>query len=247
MKSNEDSMKKIFSVIEYMSTMERKLSIQEISAALDLSTATVYRILTGLKSMGYVEQHANKQYYLTYKLYQLSGDVINRDDAIDKIIPIMNYLSRRYGCEVGLAAFHEMSIIHIISVGENISFGTLYPMPGQTFSSYCTAAGKLFLAQMEPDALVEWLARERIVPHTRNTIIDRDELLREIDRTRAQGYGVVVGELYDLIACVAFPVHDGSGAITGTLNLSFTVEDFKRHMGEDFVKEVEDTLKSFGI
>ena len=108
-------------------------------------------------------------------------------------------------------------------------------------------AGKLFLAQMEPDALVEWLARERIVPHTRNTIIDRDELLREIDRTRAQGYGVVVGELYDLIACVAFPVHDGSGAITGTLNLSFTVEDFKRHMGEDFVKEVEDTLKSFGI
>lgn len=37
--------------------------------------------------MGYVEQHANKQYYLTYKLYQLSGDVINRDDAIDKITP----------------------------------------------------------------------------------------------------------------------------------------------------------------
>ena len=80
-------MQKIFSVIEYMSDMGRKLSIQEISAALDMSTATVHRILTGLKGLGYVEQHTNKQYYLTYKLYALSGDVINRDGAIDRIIP----------------------------------------------------------------------------------------------------------------------------------------------------------------
>lgn len=240
-------MQKIFSVIEYMSDMGRKLSIQEISAALELSTATVHRILTGLKALGYVEQHANKQYYLTYKLYQLSGDVIDRDGAIDRILPIMNYFSMRYGCEVGLTAFHEMSIIHIISVGENISFGTLYPMPGQTFSAYCTAAGKLFLAQLEPDALAEWIARERIVPHTRNTIIDREALLREIARTREQGYGVVEGELYELIACIAFPVHDGAGSVTGTINLSFTVEEFQKRMSETFVREVEESLKSFGI
>lgn len=152
MNSNEDSMQKIFSVIEYMSDMGRKLSIQEISAALDMSTATVHRILTGLKGLGYVEQHTNKQYYLTYKLYALSGDVINRDGAIDRIIPIMNYFSMRYGCEVGLTVFDGASIIHIISVGENISFG-MQPTPGQVCPVYCTAAGKFHLAQMEQDAL----------------------------------------------------------------------------------------------
>ena len=246
MNSNEDSMQRIFSVIEYMSDMGRKLSIQEISAALDMSTATVHRILTGLKGLGYVEQHTNKQYYLTYKLYALSGDVINRDGAIDRIIPIMNYFSMRYGCEVGLTVFDGASIIHIISVGENISFG-MQPTPGQVCPVYCTAAGKFHLAQMEQDALMEWIAKARIVPHTRNTIIDRDELLQEIVRTRSQGYGVAVGELYDMLASVAFPIRDGGRRITGTINLNFSVEKFRTQMSQTFVQEVEEALKRFGV
>ncbi len=240
-------MHKIFSVIEYMSEMGRKLSIQEISASLGLSTATVHRILTGLKDLGYVEQYSNKQYYLTCKLYALSGDVINRDGKIDQLIPVMNYFSMRYGCEVGLSAFLGSSVIQIISVGENLSFGTQFPMPGQTVPVYCTASGKFFLSQMEPEALARWVSTARLVPHTRYTIIDRDALLAEVARTRANGYGVTVGELYDQIASIAFPVHDKHGCITETINLNFTVEEFHRQMSEEFVRQVQEALHGFGV
>ena len=148
----------------------------------------------------------------------------------------MNYFSMRYGCEVGLTVFDGASIIHIISVGENISFG-MQPTPGQVCPVYCTAAGKFHLAQMEQDALMEWIAKARIVPHTRNTIIDRDELLQEIVRTRSQGYGVAVGELYDMLASVAFPIRDGGRRITGTINLNFSVEKFRTQMSQTFVQE----------
>ena len=158
----------------------------------------------------------------------------------------MNYFSMRYGCEVGLTVFDGASIIHIISVGENISFG-MQPTPGQVCPVYCTAAGKFHLAQMEQDALMEWIAKARIVPHTRNTIIDRDELLQEIVRTRSQGYGVAVGELYDMLASVAFPIRDGGRRITGTINLNFSVEKFRTQMSQTFVQEVEEALKRFGV
>ena len=246
MHSNEDSMQKIFSVMEYLSDQGRKLSIQEISAALDMSTATVYRILTGLKSLGYVEQHTNKQYYLTYKLFALSGEVINRNGAVDRITPIMNYLSLRYECEVGLTAFDESSIIHIISVGENISF-RMQPVPGQVCPAYCTASGKYCLAQMEDEALGEWISKARLVPHTRNTIIDRNALFREIMRTRKQGYGVAVGELYDTLASVAVPIRNGEKDIIGTLNLNFSVDRFQSQISDQFISEVQDTLKHFGV
>jgi len=247
MHSNEDSMHKIFSVIEYMSEMGRKLSIQEISASLGVSTATVHRILTGLKDLGYVEQHANKQYYLTCKLYAMSGDVINRDGRIDQLIPVMNYFSMRYGCEVGLTAFLDSAVIQIISVGENLSFGTQFPMPGQRVPAYCTASGKFFLSQMGQKELMEWISTARLVPHTRYTIIDRDALLAEVVRTREKGYGVTEGELYDQIASIAFPVHDKHGDITETINLNFSMENFQRQMSERFVRQVQEALRGFGV
>lgn len=246
MHSNEDSMQRIFSVMEYLSDQDRKLSIQEISAALDMSTATVYRILTGLKSLGYVEQHTNKQYYLTYKLFALSGEVINRDGAVDRITPIMNYLSLRYECEVGLTAFDEAAIIHIISVGENISF-RMQPVPGQVCPAYCTASGKYYLAQMEDKALAEWIGKARLVPHTRNTIIDRDLLFQEIMCTRKQGYGVTVGELYDTLASIAIPIHNGEKTTVGTLNMNFSVERFQKLVCGQFIAEIQDILKRFGV
>ena len=242
MNSNENSMRKIFSILEYMGDMERTLSIQEISAALSISTPTVHRLLTGLKELGYVEQSANKQYYLTYKLYSLAGEVIERDGLLDRMIPIMNYLSMRYDCEVGLTGFDEMSIIHIISVGESVTF-EMQPTPGMVSPAYCTAAGKLYLAQMGQEELKAWMSRAQLIPHTQNTIIDRDELLREIVRTRRRGYGMTVGESRDNLASVAFPVHEDNGRVVATLNLNFTVEKFQAQMSEEFISSVWDTLQ----
>lgn len=247
MKSNEESLQKIFSVIEFIGEKEKALSIQEISIELELSTATVYRILTGLKELGYVGQLPNKQYYLTYKLYEISSDIINRDGAIDRLAPIMNYFSRYYSCEVGLTAFDTSSIIHVITVGESIDFGPVVPLPGHTSPVHCTAAGKLFLAQMERETLENWVATACVVPYTRLTIIDREKLLQEVEKTRRQGYGVAVGEYRDMLASVAFPIHENGRHITGTFNLNFSVEEFSKRMSEEFVCEVRESIKRFGL
>lgn len=247
MKSNEESLQKIFAVIEFMGDEEKALSIQEISIELELSNATVYRILTGLKDLGYVGQLPNKQYYLTYKLYEISSDIINRDGAIDRLAPIMNYFSRYYSCEVGLTVFDTSSIIHVITVGESIDFGPMFPMPGYASPVYCTAAGKLFLSQMEQKALENWITKARIVPYTRHTIIDREKLLQEVEKTRRQGYGVSVGEYHDMLASVSFPLHEDGKKITGTFNLNFSVEEFQKRMSEGFVNEVKESIKQFGL
>ena len=245
--SKENSLQKIFSIIEHMSDMKRKLSIQEIAAALDFSTATVYRILSGLRDLGYVAQHPNKQYYLTYKLYEISGKIINRDGFVEKMIPLMNYFAMRYGGEIGLAVFNQNSIVHIINVGENVSFGSLCPMPGQSFPAYCTAAGKVFLSQLRESELRNWLARERMLPRTRHTIIDREALFEEIQKTKERGFGTVCGELYDIISCISFPVWDRGANVIGTLNFSSTADDFHARLSGSFTDDVKREMQYFGL
>lgn len=63
--------------------------------------------------------------------------------------------------------------------------------------AYCTAAGKLFLSQLDDETLETWVRSHNLVPYTANTIIDPDELLKQIRQTRERGYGIVISELYE--------------------------------------------------
>ena len=245
--SSMHSMQKIFNIVEYMAEQKRKLSIQEISVELNMPTATVFRILRGLKDMGYVEQHYSKQYYLTYKMFQIGGKLINRDGFLDKMVPYLNYFALKYGCEMGMAAFNNDSIIHILNVGENIGFGGVIPYPGSVSPAYCTAAGKVFLSQMSDEELHKWIEDAVLVPYTRKTIIKRGELFNEIIKTRQQGYGVVAGEFIEVVACASFPVRDAGGNIIGAFNFRVKTEEAEEAFTEKFVSEVKETLRNFGL
>jgi len=76
---------------------------------------------------------------------------------------------------------------------------------------YCTAMGKSLLA-FQPDedreAIISRLHLKRLTPYT---ITDRDELRRELDRTRERGYSLADEEHEPGIRTVAVPVLDSRG------------------------------------
>ena len=244
----ESVMQRTFLMIEYMSRRGRKVSLQEIANGLSLPAAAVRRILGSLTDMGYVAQDENKQYYLTYKMYKVAGKSINRDGFVRKLIPYMNYFSLRYQGEVGLTVFDNGAIVHILNVGQNNSFsGNPLPRPGQLFPAYCSAAGKVFLAQMEDGALKRWLDEGVFLPHTASTIIDKGQLHQAIQETRRQGYGVSARELYDDVYAAAFPIHDKSGGVIGTFNFRMLSETYQERMQNGFADKVQRDLKNFGL
>ena len=245
--SNESTLQRTFSVVEYLSREKRKVPLQELAGALCLTSAAAHRLLNGLMELGYVDQDENKRYYLTYKVYKVAGKSLNRDNFLQDMIPYMNYFAMRYGCEVGLTVFADDTIIHVLNVGRNINLGKDCLRPGQVFPLYCSAPGKAFLAQMAPDALSRWIEESALLPHTIRTIIDKQQLYQEIRRTRDQGYGVSEGELYDIVYAVAFPIHDQSGAAIGTFNVRMLPETYQENMCRTFTEDVQRALENFGL
>lgn len=245
--SGESTMQRTFSVIEYMSGQRRRVSLQEIAEALSLSGVAVQRLLKGLMDLGYAEQDENERYYLSYKIYKVAGKALNRDGLLRELIPYMNYFALRYGFEVGLTAFSGGSIVHILNVGRNINFGKAFLRPGQVFPAYCSAPGKIYLAQLEDGALKSWIANQILLPHTLRTIVDRERLYEEILRTRERGYSVSEGELYDVVYAVAFPVHDQDGCVLGTFNFRMLPEVYEKNMRNSFTEDVGKAMKNFGL
>lgn len=83
-----------------------------------------------------------------------------------------------------------------------------------------------------------------LVPYTANTIIDPDELLKQIRQTRERGYGIVISELYDFVACISIPVISQDNRVLGALNFSTKPEHFDTLNNEKFISDVTNTIRN---
>ena len=224
---NSNVLTKALSILEYMSRQKKRVSIQELSQELGISSPSVHRILQALKADGYIQQEKNKQYSLTYKLLELSSYSMMHDGLIEQVLPFMNYFAQQKNCQVGLSVLYEESIL-----------------PGTVLPAYCTAAGKLFLSQLDDETLETWVRSHNLVPYTANTIIDPDELLKQIRQTRERGYGIVISELYDFVACISIPVISQDNRVLGALNFSTKPEHFDTLNNEKFISDVTNTIRN---
>ena len=245
--SHDSTLQRTFSAMEYLGREKRKVALSELAADLSMTPAAARRILNGLIHQGYAERDDAGRYFLTYKVYRVAGKSLNRENFLDDMIPYMNYFAMRYGYEVGLTVFDGDSVIHVMNVGKSVTLGKSSLRPGQVFPLYCSAPGKVLLARMEPQALERWLEENTLLPQTAQTIIDKERLRQEVERTRTRGYGVSEGELYDIVYAVAFPIHNPTGDIIGTFNFRMLPEIYQENMCTSFPTDVLKTLKNFGV
>ncbi len=235
---------KAIAILEYLGNASHEISLQEIALSLNQSTATTHRILQNLKAEGYVHQLENKQYTLSYKVLALSGNIIRKNQYVTSLLPFMNYYASQKDCQVGFSVFYDNSIIHLVTVGKHIMYNDPYVLPGSVLPAYCTAAGKVFLSQLSEEELDQWTADCCLVPYTEHTVIDPDELKQQIHRTKEQGYGLVISELYEYVACISLPVFGKNNNVIGALNFSTLPDSFATINDKEFIEQVKGTIKS---
>jgi DNA-binding IclR family transcriptional regulator len=90
---------------------------------------------------------------------------------------------------------------------------------GQRYPLHASSGGKIVLAALDPTRLGRILARP-LERRTSATITDPDELDRELERVRRQGYSVIVDELEDGLASVSVPIVGADRRLLGTVNVT---------------------------
>jgi IclR family pca regulon transcriptional regulator len=95
----------------------------------------------------------------------------------------------------------------------SLSVGTRLP-------AYATSMGRVLLGALPAEQLDAYLDRASLAPLTERTIVDRDRLRAEVERTRTRGWGLVDQELEDGVRSIAVPVHDSAGRVVAAVNTS---------------------------
>ncbi len=91
---------------------------------------------------------------------------------------------------------------------------------GGRHPAHCTALGKAMLAHL-PWPEVEQILRDHPPERrTPTTLVDPDDIRRELARVRRRGYAVDAEERVPGVVCVGAPVRDASGSVVGAISIS---------------------------
>lgn len=205
-------------VIEAFDQDRSRLTIAEVADYTGLTRAAARRYLLTLTALGYM-RHENKQFSLTPKVLRLGQSYLHSARLPRIAQPLLYRLAYALGeaASVGVLDHDDLVCVAAVSAGQLIS-ATL--QPGTRVPAWCTANGRILLANLAPAQAERVLARAAPEPITAHTIVDRARLADEIARAREQGYAVVDQELELGLRTIAVPLRNFRGDVVAAMNIS---------------------------
>jgi IclR family pca regulon transcriptional regulator len=210
-----------------------------------LTRAGARRILLTLQQLGYVESDG-RQFRLTARVLELGYAYLSGLPLWQLAQPAMEALVREIQESCSAAVLDGDDIVYVLRVPAgkimSINLGV-----GSRLPAWCTAMGRVLLAEEAPDALRARLQRladaGRLTPLTPHTRAGVDALLAAIAEVRAQGHAVVSEELELGLVTVAVPIRDRNGRVVAAVNISGHTH---RTRAEDIAQRLLPRLRATG-
>lgn len=211
--SNVQSVERALTLLEILAEEGGPMAITEIVKKVGLKISTVHRLLATLVSRGYVEKEGeNGKYKLSLKLLSMGQSSAYPLDLRARARRYLEELVERCNETANLTVFDKGEVVYIDQVeSTNIVLVKMFSTIGTRRQAHCTGSGKVLLAYLPPAEQERIVSSVELKRYTDETIIDKDILMKELQRIHTQGYALDMGERVKDMRCVAAPVmrHDG--------------------------------------
>ncbi|MBJ7336073.1 IclR family transcriptional regulator C-terminal domain-containing protein [Mycolicibacterium sp.] len=204
-------------VLEQVAVAGAGVTAKEISAALDLPSATTYRLLNILVGEGYL-----------VRLPDLTGFALGHKIGVlidAAVAPTVPAAARAVLEDLRLTVRFGVHLAYFTNVAVRLAdVDSEYPPPhDESFLNknlHASALGKLLLAEKDdPRALLTPSATPSV-----RAIPTEAELRTELTKVRGDGFATQARELDPTSACVAVPIRTSAGSLIAGLALSGDVD-----------------------
>lgn len=211
-----------------------ELGVTELSKRLKLHKNNVFRLLATLESRGYIEQNkATENYRLGLKSLELGQTFIKQMGLLRQAKLTLEQLVHECNETAYVAIFKENHVVYLDVVETDMTVRVVSRV-GSRLPAYCTAAGKVHLANLSEEELDSLLPKtlEGFTPNTHTTL---SGLKADLETVREQGYAFDNEELDPGVRCIAAPIRDYTRRIVGAISLSgpsmrFTTERMEKEL-----------------
>lgn len=217
---------RIVAILDCFTPSAPELGVREIARKIDLPPSTTGRILVSMKDAGLLGQNDDNQLYqLGGRLLSWAGVYSATLDVRSIALPAMHKLHHETEETISLYVLegNERLCVERLESTHNVR---IIARVGRHIPLYVGSAGKVFLAYISDERRDAILNEINFIPFTPNTIVDRQQLLNQINLVRQQGYAVSHGEWQVEASGVAAPIFDQSREITAVITISGPTQRF---------------------
>lgn len=188
-----------------------------LARAAQLHVSTVFRILQTLKLRNFVVETPSGLYRIGPKAFEVGSSFLRSTSLQPEGQVIVERLAAETGETASMGILDSDEVLYLAiahgqrELGIQSNVGTRHP-------PYCTALGKVLMADLSwPDAQA-LLTRIELTRMTKNTIVDVSRWPEELRKVAAQGYALDAEERVLGVRAVAAPVRDHSGRVVAAIS-----------------------------
>lgn len=236
------SVERALDVLEALAEHGGEAGLSEIAARTGLPYGTIHRLLRTLLARGYVRQESDKRYALGGGLVRLGGVAEGMVGVWAQ--PHLARLVDLSGETANLAVLEGDFVVYVAQAPSPRRL-RMFAEVGRRVLPHSTAVGKVLLACRPAAEAVTLLERTGMPRRTPNTITDAAAMLAELDRIRAHGYALDLGEEELGVHCLAVPVRDG-GRVVAAMSVSGPAERIDALDREELARGMRAIADAFG-
>ncbi len=201
---NIRSVENALHLLEVLAEEGNRCSLAQLSQRLDMTKASLFRLMATFENHGYVERGlVSGEYQLGLAAFEVSQKLLSKMTLLRKARPAMAQLVRQCDETVYLVVQRNQEAL-FLEMLDNDQKVKVVPLTSQRFPLDKCAAGRIFLTFDEANApLLE----------------NQPQLAEKIDRCRKQRYCIDHNGVGEGSTCMAVPLFKSGGTLTGSLAL----------------------------
>ena len=207
-------------ILEFLSEHHEGCTAAELSQALEVSGASVFRLTNVLVDLGYLyRDEKSRRFTLTRKFLLLGTPQLAQRTLSECAIEALRQVRFETEETTQLCCLVDRETVVIEQLASLHAFKYFVDL-GARCPAYCCAPGKAILANLPEDECSKIVEGFKFEKFTENTIVNRRGLRAELKEIRERGYALDRGENFVGINCVGVPVLDRHGYPVGGITVA---------------------------
>ncbi len=205
------NLKRGLEVFELLAKNPDGLTLPQIAKLTKYSKSSIFRIVCTLEDCGYVVKNADERTIrMSRKLAALGYASFGESNIVERSMDILRQMRDNLGETCMLGTMLDDACVMIEQAPGTYPFKFLGEV-GMRICINASAPGKAILAYMPKDEQDKRLKKMTFEKFNKNTIIEKDEFLKELARVKECGYALDNSEEIEGVNCVGAPVFDAHG------------------------------------
>ena len=222
------------------------VNLKQLAAETKLHPSTAHRILAVMVEHRLVDRIEPGTYRLGIRLLELGSVVRSRISVRQEALPHMQALHEELGETVNLSVRHDDEVVYIERTSNTNAMMRVVQIIGARAPLHITAVGKLFLAAESADRSADYVRRTGLPRFTDNTLTDAENLGKELDKIRRQGYAFDNEEAERGVSCIGAGIYNDEGRIVAGLSVSAPSDRLNRAWAAQVRQAAENISRAIG-